>query len=59
MYVKAAGLFSSEWFEDISPGNNCVARVFFVHAISTVEQVCNPFPMSSGKGFPGSRSPPN
>ena len=35
---------------DISPGDKCCSR-YFVHAVSTVELVCNPFPMSSGKGF--------
>ena len=33
---------------DISPGNKCCLRYFFVHA---VEKVCNLFPMSSGKGL--------
>ena len=49
-YIWAAGLFGSEWFGDISHGNKCCSR-YFVHAVSTGEQVCNLFPMSSGKGF--------
>ena len=40
---------------DVSPGNKCCSR-YFVNAVSTVEQVCNLFPMSSGKGFPGSKN---
>ena len=44
-------MFRSEWFGDTSPGNKCYSR-YFVHAVSTVEQVHNLFPMSSGKGFP-------
>ena len=51
-------MFSSEWLRDISPGNKCCSR-YFVHAVSTVEQVCNLFPMSMGKGFPGSKNPLN
>ena len=43
---------------ETSPGNKCCSR-YFVHAVFTVEQVCNVFPMSSGEGFPGSKSPPN
>ena len=47
-------MLCSEWFGDISPGNKCCSR-YFVHAVSTAKQVCNLFPMSSGKGFPGSK----
>ena len=43
---------------ETSPGNKCCSR-YFVHALPTVEQVCNLFPMSSDKGIPGSKSPPN
>ena len=33
------------WLGDISPDDKCCSR-YFVHAVSTVEQVCNLFPMS-------------
>ena len=43
---------------ETSRSNKCCSR-YFVHAVSTVEQVCNLFLMSIGKGFLGSKTPPN
>ena len=43
---------------ETSSGNKCCSR-YLVRVVSTVEKVCNLFPMSSGKSFPGSKNPPN